>query len=381
MSRKATAWVLAALAIVTASVGTVVALRWSVCRDAPGPGPGDDTALLQRAIEGTPNGSCLALASGALYDIEGTLLIPHRTDFELDGRGATLAAGLPGVMEDRKGTGHFESYRTHLRIEGGSDISVHDLVIDGPNETGHNVHVYEEEAGVTAAGADGVELTDLVIRETYGDAIEVQDFSIEEGVHVPSRDVTIRGLRAERIGRTGIAFTGTTDTAVVEDSSFEGIKRSVFDIEPIGNRHVSNVRIAENTIGTFGLTTLAGGGWGTKSDIEFVDNVSLEKPMWIKFVGNGLLVEGNRGAGVAQQVMVRIIEGDDIRIERNVQAINGKTCVKCAPGEGRRAISLGDVCDVHIEDNVFSGAADLYVVDGEPPSPDCSVVDGGGNAL
>ena len=332
----------------------------------------DVTGKLQSVLSKVPNGGCLKFPRRAKYRVEGTLELVERVGITIRGAGATLyAKSRPGDLDPTPKA----EWRQHLAIWGGSDITIQNLRIRGPNRGCGYDQPHEGEAGVLVKGATNVRLLDLVITQTSGDAFEIGDW----GVDRPARDVSILGGSFQCIGRMGVGLTSEARNILVETATFDGIARSVIDIEPIPDRHVEGVVIRGNTVGPHGHMLLAGGGWGTKSQVFLVGNRTTTQPLRVKYVGGGLTLEGNVGWGLAINPIVAAVDGDEIRLIGNVQHVFG--------GPDKNGVTIpavsfpSNVCDAYAAGNDFTGAISLYDELVPPPPPPCSWVDGGGNAL
>jgi hypothetical protein len=306
--------------------------------------------------------------------------LTDRRNLTVDGNGATWFTATTGPT-DRYGRSH----RPILHIAKGSGVVVRDLVIDGPNTPGRFNAAFEEEPGILVAGAQNTTLRDVTVRQVYGDAVSVYAFKPGDGsgkVVVP-RGVLITGLDARLIGRQGIAIVSSAGVTV-SHSHFDGVARSVFDLEPIPTTTVSNVVIERNTVDAFELAFVAGLGAGRKDGVIIRNNRSTEQPIWMKFAGFNFTIEGNIGTGIAIRPMINVLTGAGIRVIGNKQLV-GKEGVKCPPNCGNPAISLGGhdarpVCDVYAANNIFTGARALFGGTAEP-SESCPWTDGGGNSL
>lgn len=349
----------------------------------PSDGSVDVTAALQALIDSVPDGGCIAFPTGTpsdpvRYRIDGGLRLVDGYGISIHGNGAELFSNIKGELRPPAN----RSNRAFLRVVRGGDIRINDLVFNGPNQKGNYYAPYEEEAGIRLSGVDGATLQDLSVREVFGDAVSVYDYSNEGAAPIPSRDVRVSHLVAERIGRQGVAVVAANGVTI-EDGVFNDIARSVFDLEPLPRRTVTGVRIQRNRVGAYENTFVAGLGAGKKDDITIAFNTSTIEPLWIKLVASNVTVEGNTGAGLATRPMIQINGGDHIRVVANTQAFAGRG-VKCPPNCGIPAVALrgetgAGVCDAFAAGNTFTGARRLFA--GDPPSRPCAWVDGGGNEI
>ena len=354
----------------------------SKCRRATGiasDGRRDTTTALQTFLSAVPDRGCALLARGGLYRVDGTLQLIDRHGVAIYGNGATLTTNVRGPLgTSAKGKGR--STRAMIQVLRGNDVQIWGLTIDGPDSQGTFESPYEEEAGIRVVGAVHVTIRDVHVREVYGDAVSVYGYK-HANTSTPSRGVVISALQAQVIGRQGVAMTGA-DGVTIEDSDFDAIKRSVFDLEPLPRQAVKNVRLVRNNVGTYGNTFLAGGGYGPKDAVYVGFNRSSD-PIRIKFFdGTRFTIEHNVGGGAARNPFV-IASGNDLRVVSNVQAFAGPGQV-CPPDCGASGLELtttdhGSMCHALAEGNTFTGARALFR--GTSPQSPCSWVDGGRNII
>jgi hypothetical protein len=154
---------------------------------------------------------------------------------------------------------------------------------------------------------------------------------------------------------------------LVDGNHFDGIARSVVDVEPAVPRWtVTGVHVQKNQIGGFGNFALSAGGAGAGvNDIWFQDNhvtggngiaVFAGMPQWVRHglhvTGNESDVAGKAVTGTGRDGVIQLAQLDGVEISGNKQRI--------ASGA---AVSLDAVCDLTMHDNDFPGAsADQHVV-------------------
>jgi hypothetical protein len=199
----------------------------------------DVTQALQVWINRMPDGSVLALQANSCYRIDKTLFIRDRQNLRLEGNGATLKAVTAG---DRN--------RMHLVVQGGSDVTVRNVVVRGANFTaGANrgaYHVdFEAQHAFGVLGATNVVLDKVQAYDLYGDFVNIASGLRGEA----SRNVTVSNSEFSRSGRQGISITNAVDV-VIKANKIGEVARSLFDIEPnIPEQQTRSIHIIGNTTG------------------------------------------------------------------------------------------------------------------------------------
>ncbi len=338
------------------------------CAEAPisiaSDGSRDVTTELENFIASVPNGGCVQLRPGGRYRVDETVDVVSRHDLLIDGMGATLFTDALGpVPTSGKGAG--ASSRSHLAFLGGSNITVQNLVIDGPKTTAGYNSTYEFEHGVKINGVDGIVVRQLTITQVCGDLVFISDNGA-----TPSRNVTISDNDLSFSGRQGVTISGSATGVVIDGNRIESPARSGIDMEPIPGRFVSDVRITNNSLSGFGLNWLAGGGQSPITDVYVGFNTVTGRTLRLKVGGPSRerwVFEGNRSDTIARGVPAIFSFGNanNMQFIGNVQPA-GAMVPAIAPGG----------CNYFARNNDFTGASALFV-----GSPTCSWVDGGGNLL
>jgi hypothetical protein len=228
------------------------------------------TSELHAWIGAQPDHSTLRFPAGACYRVDGTLRIYHRNGLTLDGNGATIRAFTQG---DRA--------RRHLRLVGGSDLLVRDLVVHGANPnagTGDEAfdRDFEAQHGIEIDGVQGATLDGVRVTDVWGDFVYIGAEHAKTG-WIPSRHVVVKNSHFERNGRQGITPNFCEDVLITNNYIGE-VRRATFDLEPPApSWWIRDVRIIGNTTGDGRLMWLASGGdpGATIQDIYIADNTML----------------------------------------------------------------------------------------------------------
>ena len=250
---------------------------------------------------------------------------------------------------------HWPRRREHLTLNRVTNVTIRDLEVIGANPNGGaDVDAYvadlEGQAGIAIIGGIGITLERVTISDTYGDLVYITG---------GATDVTVRNSRLIRSGRQAIAVVNGRDV-LIEGSTFDGIGRSVLDLEPLGKGLALNIRFVDNEVGDYLNFLLAAVGGGAGVDgIEVADNqISATRGLSVvagveRAQRNGLRIVANRGTtkavalddfGSGALIQLTNLNGVEIRDNRQ-------------PVAGGVAITLDRVCNAEITDNSFPGAS------------------------
>jgi hypothetical protein len=255
--------------------GAVKQVPASIARDCSV----DVSAALQSWIASVPDNSTLSFPAKACYRIDDTLLIDARNRLLIDGNGATLKAV---VMGNRA--------RAQLRLRGGGDLTVRNLVVRGANpHAGATAAAYrpdlEAQHAFQVMGSTNVLLDHVSAFDTYGDFVY-----IGPGKSGPSRNVTVANSTFARSGRQGISITAAVGVTI-EANTIADVSRSVFDLEANSRKaEIRDVRIVGNVTGAAVNFWLANKGFAAT-----ITNVSITGNRMAVATGGLLFVFARRG--------------------------------------------------------------------------------------
>lgn len=319
----------------------------------------DVTDQLNEHIAAAPDGSTVTFAPGACHRIDGTVMVADKQDLVFEGNGATFKAMTQG-----------DGDRSHWDFDSGGNFTIRNLTVVGAHPSGGPEGYVSELAfqhGFNFSGVEGVDMSGVTVTDVYGDFLR---FGKNKGSDSrATSDVRITGSRFERAGRQGVSFAAATDV-VIEGNSFDGVARSVFDIEPNGSGGgAQRVRFADNDLTAWGNLVLPIGGKGDVADIELVANrlhgkqldVLVQDPREQK-KGDGagtrrknISIVGNVSDTPAGQTAVNLTMVDGATVRDNVQPFD--------PGRRTTAMKFSQSCDVTTEGNIFEGAATMVESD------------------
>jgi Right handed beta helix region len=326
----------------------------------------DVTADLQALMDRTPDGGVVELERDGDYRVEGTLVLVERHDLRIEGNGARIFA-----------TSTADRTRSHLKIDGGSDLVVHDLEIHGANPhggLGDQAHVADLEAqhGIALEGVTDVELNRVYIHDTYGDNVYV---SRHEGDRRWSERVWIHDSTFARTGRQGIAVVAARDV-VIERNWLTHMRRAAIDLEPTAQSWgADNIHILDNLVGPGRLLFVAAAGAGPVNWVVIARNTLQARDLGVWVVPpegdrrQRFWLVDNTSDTPSSVPTLRFTRSDGVIVHGNTQPISGR---------GKAFVKAVDSCDVAITGNdIAPGKFTLegqsrkcnFILPVEPPEP------------
>ena len=311
----------------------------------------DVTGPLQVWINRQPDGSLLALGAHSCYQIDGTLFVREKHHVRIEGNGAVLKAYSLG---DRN--------RGQLVLQGGSDITVHNLVVRGANPAaGANRSAYQPELeaqhAFSVSGATDIVLDDVQAYDVYGDFVYIGSGPRGEA----SRNVTVSNSQFSRSGRQGISVTNGVNVTIKGNKIGE-VARSLFDIEPNDPaQQARSIHIIGNTTGAAVNFWLADkGAPASIGDIEISGNhmTAATGGLFFVFVDSGAyrgpflfenndLIANNKVTDEGSKGAFFFTHAENITIRNNTVHFEGTM----------PAVELRDSHHVQVAGNTFRGAA------------------------
>ena len=339
--------------------------------DVPADIPGDCAAPVDDEITAwlatVPDGNTARFAPGACYGQDGTIEVPGRTDLVIDGQGSEFRALTPG-----------DSHRANWRFTGGSNLTVRNMAVRGTNPDGTYTPGFEWQHGFAVEGVQGIALTNLEARETWGDGVDLDhgSFSPVCGDDASSaRNVVIEDATLERIGRQGVAVVDA-ENVTVRDSVIGPVALANVDLETDDDcalaRHIT---ISGNQFGahTWGVVDSVGFGADPQvGDVIVTDNTQTaaapdcfaavrilspvvpagQPPVY----RSGYTFSGNRLLGTRN--------GFELRGIREADVSSNSVALPPTTGCGKRAgVLLVDSHGVGITSNSFAGANNIFKAD------------------
>jgi Right handed beta helix region len=225
---------------------------------APRPSGRDDTAALNSFVSSAPNGTCVVFER-ATYRVDGTLEVSGKSDLDIRGNGAVLAAQ---TQADRN--------RRHLVVAKSAAIALHDLYVRGANQQHLRSQAQlEAQHGFEIADhSTNISLVNVRVEDVYGDAIYIGG---------DSNHVAVQGGVFSYTGRQGIAVTAAS-RVTLEGFTMQNAGRYCIDLEPNVPRVAVDQVTIRNTI------AMCPKGWlivhsGTVRNVYTDNNMYNGRPM------------------------------------------------------------------------------------------------------
>ncbi|MGH2661345.1 MAG: CAP domain-containing protein [Actinomycetota bacterium] len=213
-----------------------------------------------------PDNSIVQFPPGACYGLDDTITLEDRVGLWIDGNGSTFKALTPG-------TGN----RDNWRIEGGTNITIKNMVVRGANPSaGVNNNAYdgtrEWQHGFRFAGTNTAMLDNVQVYDVYGDFVEAMwDWRYGNVSQAPmAKNITVKNSRFERNGRMGFGLTGV-DGFALRDSYVGEVNMAAVDLElDFSSALGRNINILSNTFGKHRFALFANGGAGSSPNLDDV---------------------------------------------------------------------------------------------------------------
>ena len=316
-----------------------------------------------------PDGSTVQFGAGRCYGQDGTITLTDRSDLVIDGQGSEFRALTPGT-----------SHRANWRFVRGDDLTVRNMAVRGSNPQGRYDHAVEWQHGFSVEGVQGMTLSKVQVRETWGDGIDLW-----RGESSPAcgdddssaRDVLIAGALLERIGRQGVAVVDA-ERVTLQDSTIGPVAWANVDLETDDPCDIArHVTVARNSFGANGWGVIVSGGFGGDpqvGDLTVIDNVQTalqaptgipaDSPCWAPVRIQSPDAVYRDSYGFRRNRFLTGNNGFAFRRLRNVDVSSNSVNFTPVAGCNMRAgVRLVDSHTVDILDNVLSGANDVFVAD------------------
>ncbi len=340
--------------------------------------PGSITSDCSVAVESqimawlatVPDGATAQFGAGRCYGQDGTITLTDRNGLVIDGQGSEFRALTPGG-----------SHRDNWRFVRGGNLTVRNMAVRGSDPQGAYDHNVEWQHGYSVEGVQGLTLSNVQARETWGDGIDIwgDGSSHTCGNDATSaRNIVISGATIERIGRQGVAVVDG-ERVTLQDSTVGPVAWANVDIETDDACEIArHITVARNSFGSNGWGVIVNGGFG--ADPQVGDVTVTGNTQTAPTVDTGILTPDPCRAPV------RILSPDSVyrsaysftgnrfltpnnafvfRRANNVSV--GSNSVSFGPPiagcDTRAGVRLTDSHTVGITNNVFSGASNVYITD------------------
>jgi hypothetical protein len=316
-----------------------------------------------------PDGSTVQFGAGRCYGQDGTITLTDRNGLVIDGQGSEFRALTLGG-----------SHRNNWRFVRGGNLTVRNMAVRGSDPQGLYDHTVEWQHGYSIEGVQGMTLSNVEARETWGDGIDLWRGTPTHACGddaSSARNVVITGATIERIGRQGVAVVDA-EQVTLQDSTVGPVAWANVDLETDDACELArHVTLAGNSFGQNGWGVIVNGGFGADpqvGDLTVTSNVQTAPT-----VETGILTPDPCRAPV------RILSPDGVY--RDGYTFSGNTfltpnnafvfrritnievssnTVSFTPGDGCNSLTgvrLTDSHTVGITDNRFSGANSVYSAD------------------
>jgi hypothetical protein len=313
-----------------------------------------------------PDGSTVQFAQNGCYGQNAPIVVSGRNRLVLDGRGSEFRALTAG-----------DSHRSNWRFVSGSDLTVQNMAVRGSDPTGAYDAANQWQHGFSVEGVQGLTFTNVQVRETWGDAIDIYrgGGSPACGDDASSaRNVLVQGATLERIGRQGVAVVDG-EHVTVQNSAIGPVGWWGVDVETDAPCDIArHVTVTGNTFGANGRGVIGLYPQGSNPqvwDVSITNNVQTgpsggsaatdcySPVSSIPAAGaypTDLVITGNHF--LARRYAVSLTRWERVQIDSNTADFD--TTFGCSPLVG---VNLVDAHTVAITNNVFNGASAAYAAD------------------
>jgi hypothetical protein len=233
-------------------------------------GAGDVTPALNSFFASVPDYSTVLFPAGGRYRVDGTLELTGYRWLTIDGQGSTFSTSVVGSGQ-----------RAHWRFQGGSGLTVRNLVVRGADTAGGTAGAFrwalQWQHGIDLRGVTGVTLQNVTVTNVYGDCFYLGMGSTGSW----SSSVRITGSTCQRNGRQGLAVTAARGV-MVENSRFDAVGLNTFDLEPNGpSGGASGVTFSHNRVDAGGRQVLSIAGDGPVQDVRLDSTIVSARPLTV----------------------------------------------------------------------------------------------------
>lgn len=336
---------------------------------------------LNRLIVAAADGSTLTLPAKKCFGIDGPLVVAGKSNFTLDGRGATVRALTPGGPQ-----------RATIDVRRGASVSLVDVVVEGafpgksqdgqPGSGPRDGDRTATQAGVALRSVRSPVLRDVRSANTGGECVMVG----ADGDGGPSSDVLVERLDCKHSGRHGVAVVDA-ERVVLRDARIADVHECGVNIATDLETQVARDVQVESV--SFGITwsgAVCNVGEGTSPNVGnlwVVDNemkaapascggvVTMMTPPHLQASGRlrtGYRFIGNRLRTIGFGLIFSGLSGVELSgnsVERSRDRALACADVTRMPPQLPPAVSLTNVQGLHGRDNRWSGFDEIVRADSE----------------
>ena len=314
-----------------------------------------------------PDNSTVQFGAGRCYGQAGTITLNNRAGLVIDGQGTEFRALTPG-----------DSQRANWRFVGGRNLTVRNLAVRGSNPTGAYDTTIEWQHGFSVEGVQGMTLSNVQARETWGDGVMLwrSSYTPACGDDASSaRNIVIEQATLERIGRQGVAVVDA-ENITVQSSAIGPVQWSNIDIETDDDCEIArHVRILGNSFGANRFGVVASVGFGADPQVgdvtvdgntQTVPTSGCFAPVRIlsPVVPSGQPAVYRSGYTFTNNNLLGTRNGFELRGVRTIDVSTNTVALPPTTGCGQRAgVLLVDSHDAGIRNNRFPGANTVFKTD------------------
>lgn len=311
-----------------------------------------------------PDGNTAQFGAGRCYGQDGTITLTGRSNLLIDGQGAEFRALTKG-----------DSHRANWRLVDGRGLTLQNMAVRGTNPQGAYDPAVEWQHGYSIEGVQGITLSQVQARDTWGDGVMVWRGSSSPacGDDVSSaRNVLIKSSVLERNGRQGLAIVDG-EYVTLQDSTVGPVAWSSVDIETDADCEIArHINIVRNQFGANRYGVIANVGYGADpnvGDVTVTDNTQtvesgLPGECWapVRILGPDAVYRS--GYVFRRNRFLARRNGFELRRVKDVEISSNNLTLTPTTGCGKRAgVLLVDSHTVGITSNVFSGANYVFTAD------------------
>lgn len=251
----------------------------NVCRVAPDEG----RHAINAAVSRCPDGSVVMFPARATLHHEDSIEVANRRDLTIDGNGSTFVNTAPNSEKAQPSWKIFKGRNVTLRnmtVVGG-------FKLEGPRDLGKVAQIASNQfnAGFVVYGGDGVNITDVRVRDVFGDFVTTISSGVIDGSGPgdgePPRNVRILRLDGTRAARQCIGIAAGIrlwlEDSILRDCWYAGVDAEI----DVAGVPLHDVHILRNTIDGVSLpaiTVPAPGRTGDVNGIEIRGNRVVSPP-------------------------------------------------------------------------------------------------------
>jgi hypothetical protein len=306
----------------------------------------DVTSALSSWVATVPDNSVASFPANACYRIDGTLEVDGRNGLDFEGNGASFEAMTTGGAT-----------RAHWRFVGGSQITVHNMMIAGSDAAGGTSTAFNSslqwQHGVDLRGVSGATLSGLIVDNVYGDCVYV---GLGYDRVTWSSNVSAHDNTCQRNGRQGMSVTAGR-SVTFDHNTFQQVGLTGVDMEPNGGiTGAQNIQVTNNSFGTVRqqfVNVLGTSGGGAVSDISIVGNSVSGRPLDTNFLpaagerwSNVVFSDNTSDTVSNSNPVVKVNQIDGLSVTNNYQA---------ASSLGHVLVGVTASCDITVSGNEFPG--------------------------